>query len=235
MSQVKTENGTETFDRVVSALPSASFEKVLRGATLPNLAYNASSTVAVLNLAIPASSAIKIPAGFGYLVPRACAREGDNPLGLLGVVFDSVAVPGQDECTKLTMMSGGPFWQPGYTVYDLLSRGEEAEFIDQALFLLAKHLSIDESLLTSAGTLKRLTLQRDCIVTYAPGHLGRMDQLDVALQRHRALTLIGASYTGVSLNDCVLYATRTAKRIVASEEGHGGHESVTGLEELVRE
>ena len=233
--QVKTTNTSENFDRIISAIPSAGLEKILKGASLPNLSYNPSSTVAVLNLAIPAHSSIKIPPGFGYLVPRACAKEGDNALGLLGVVFDSVAVPGQDDCTKLTMMTGGPFWKKGYGVHDMLSQGKESIFIDQALSLLAKHLSLDESLLKDESTLKRLTLQRDCIVTYAPGHLGRMDELDNVLQGEKRLTLIGASYTGVSLNDCVLYATRTAKRLVASEKEGGHSESVTGLEELVRE
>ncbi|UZJ52833.1 hypothetical protein CBS101457_002153 [Exobasidium rhododendri] len=233
--EVKTADGVERFDRVVSAIPSSTLEKLLQGTSLPNLTYNPSSTVAVLNLAIPASSAIEIPLGFGYLVPRACAKEGDNPMGLLGVVFDSVAVPGQDDCSKLTMMSGGPFWKKGFGVHDLLSTGQEAAFIDEALSLVAKHLSLDVNLLKDESTLKRLTLQKDCIVTYAPGHLGRMDQLDIALQHQKNLTVIGASYTGVSLNDCVLYATRTAKRIVASEMNEGKRAGVTGLEELVRE
>jgi oxygen-dependent protoporphyrinogen oxidase len=235
--QIKTESGVDTFNRVVSAIPSSILERLLQGGIpLPNLSSNPSSTVAVLNLAIPDSSAVSIPLGFGYLVPRACAKEGDNSLGLLGVVFDSVAVPGQDKCTKLTLMSGGPFWKEGYGVFDLLSTGREAAFIDEALSLVARHLSLDANLLKDESTLKRLTIQKDCIVTYTPGHLGRMDQLDAALQRQSNLTVVGASYTGVSLNDCVLYATRTANRIVNSErEQESSRVAVTGLEELVRE
>jgi oxygen-dependent protoporphyrinogen oxidase len=208
----------------------------LHGVSLPNLLANPSSTVAVLNLAIPASSAVQIPSGFGYLVPRICAREGDNPMGLLGVVFDSVAVPGQDDCTKLTMMFGGPFWKQGHGAHDMLHRNQPSgAFISSALDLLAKHLSLDVSLLKDEKTLKRLTLQRDCIATYSPGHLARMNELDTSLLKQKRVTLIGSSYTGVSLNDCVLNATRTAKRIVESESGHQQHSGVTGLEELVRE
>lgn len=219
------------------AQPSSSLEATLKGTTLPNLIHNPSSTVAVLNLAMPSSLAIQVPPGFGYLVPRACAKEGDNPMGLLGVVFDSVAIPGQDECSKMTMMFGGPFWKQGYKVHDVLSlKDKEDDFIDRALSLLAKHLSLDESLLKSKVVYKRITLQRNCIVTYSPGHLGRMNQLDQALQKQNRLTVIGASYTGVSLNDCVLYATRTANRLIQSELDETNHHgSVTGLEELVRE
>lgn len=236
--QVQTAVGVDHFDRLVSALPSPVLAQVLHDASLPHLAHNPSSTVAVLNIAMPPSAGARTPPGFGYLVPRASAREGDNPMGLLGVVFDSQAVPGQDECTKLTMMFGGPFWKPGYGAHDLLSSGnqEQTPFIDAALGLVAGHLSIDEALLKGDGTLKRLTVSRDCIVNYAPGHLGRMADLDAALDKQPRMTVVGASYTGVSVNDCVLYATRTAKRIVASElaDGQSLGSSVTGLEELVR-
>lgn len=236
LCQIKTPSGRDTFDRVVLAQPSSSLEATLKGATLPNLVHNPSSTVAVLNLAMPPSLAIQVPPGFGYLVPRACAKEGDNSMGLLGVVFDSVAVPGQDGCSKMTMMFGGPFWKQGYKVYDILSlQDKEDIFIDQALSLLAKHLFLDEMALKSEVVYKRVTLQRDCIVTYSPGHLGRMDEMDQALQKQPRLTVIGASYTGVSLNDCVLYATRTANRLIQSELDETYHGSVTGLEELVRE
>jgi oxygen-dependent protoporphyrinogen oxidase len=233
--EIKTTSTADRHDRVVLAQPSSSLEKTLEGAKLPNLTQNPSSTVAVLNLAMSPSLAIKVPPGFGYLVPRACAKEGDNPLGLLGVVFDSVAVPGQDGCTKLTMMFGGPFWKAGFGVHDLLSKQEEPTFIDKALSLLAKHLKIDDDAVHDSGIYRRLTLQKDCIVTYSPGHLGRMSELDAELQQQKRLTVVGASYTGVSLNDCVLYATRTANRLVKSEKNDEQHGCVTGLEELIRE
>lgn len=232
---IRTSSAVDAFDRIVLAQPSSSVEKTLAGVKLPNLTKNPSSTVAVLNLAMSPSLAIQVPPGFGYLVPRACAQEGDNPMGLLGVVFDSVAVPGQDGCSKLTMMFGGPFWKKGFGVHDLVSSGKESAFIKEALSLLAKHLSLDSSKLQDSGIYRRLTLQKDCIVTYSPGHLGRMSELDGQLQQHKRLTLVGASYTGVSLNDCVLYATRTANRLIESEQNNEQHDGVTGLEELIRE
>lgn len=233
-----------TFDRVVAALPSSLLAKSL-DTQLPNLSANPSSTVCVVNVALPQSSGARLPAGFGFLVPRACAQQGDNPLGLLGVVFDSEAVPGQDDCVKMTMMFGGPYWRAGYGVHDMLV-GEAADsntdtdtgaFLDAALSLLAQRLSLDEALLKGpqAQALVRLSLQRECIPTYAPGHTDRMAELHTALQQQQRkahLSVIGASYTGVSMNDCVLYARRTAQRIVDAESGSGSP-IVTGLEELV--
>ncbi len=60
-----------------------------------------------------------------------------------------------------------------------------------------------------------------------------MAQLHKALANDSALasklTLTGASYTGVSLNDCVAYATEAVEQIVAAEL-HDGNDIVTGLQ-----
>lgn len=236
---IKAEGGRNTFDRVVAALPSNHFASLLSNVKLPNLSANPMATVCVVNVAVPSSFNLQIPPAFGFLLPRACAQEGDNDLGLLGVVFDSQAVPGQDDCTKLTMMFGGPYWKPGFAMYDSVNSGPDGE--KKALDIAVQQLAFffgasDPTIFQSPQILKRLRIQRDCIPTYTPGHLGRMDELHQALQRSDALPLsvIGASYTGVSMNDIVLNARRTANRIIKAERGSGAV-SVTGLEELVEE
>lgn len=64
-----------------------------------------------------------------------------------------------------------------------------------------------------------------------------MRALHAALLAHEAwkgkLALVGASYTGVALNDCVLGARRTARRII-SEERNGAEAKTTGLERFAR-
>lgn len=227
----------EHFDRVISALPSKALDKSIAG-HLPALMANSSSTVCVLNIALPPESNVRLPPGFGFLVPRACAREGDNKLGTLGVVFDSGAVPGQDDCTKLTMMFGGPYWCPGFGAFDLLTKGHQTSFISEALEWLGGVLALDVALLKSNVALKRLAVQKGCITTYTPGHLQRMSQLHACLQDPVAfgrgrMTVVGASYTGVSLNDCVLFARRTAQNIIEAEKTNH-HSIVTGLEELIQ-
>ncbi|MCO5589730.1 hypothetical protein L7F22_043698 [Adiantum nelumboides] len=217
----------DTFNKVTSSLPSQALQGLLSDTKLPNLTANPSTTVCVVNFAIPAKYKIRLPPAFGYLVPRASDKEGDNPFGHLGTVFDSEAVPGQDSYTKLTMMFGGPYWKPGYAMYDLinatdLKESREELAIELASTLLDPHLQDagqSRSIINNADVIKRIQVQKDCIPTYTVGHFERMDELHQALKKkeNAPLSVLGASYTGVSLNDCILYARRTALRTVISE------------------
>ena len=66
---------------------------------------------------------------------------------------------------------------------------------------------------------KHSTLQKDCIPTYGPGHLERMNDLhETLLQKNLPLSVVGASYTGISLNDCVVQAISLANRTVKAEK-----------------
>lgn len=217
----------DVFDKVTSSLPSTALQGLLKDTKLPNLTANPSTTVCVVNFAIPAKYNIRLPPAFGYLIPRASAKEGDNPFGHLGTVFDSEAVPGQDSYTKLTMMFGGPYWKPGFAMYDLinatdLKENKEELAIELASTLLDPHLQESgqsRSIINNPDVIKRICVQKDCIPTYTVGHVERMDELHQALKKteNAPLSVLGASYTGVSLNDCILYARRTAMRTVASE------------------
>lgn len=234
----------ETFNKVTSSLPSTALQKLLKDTKLPNLTANPSTTVCVVNFAIPAKYKVRLPPAFGYLIPRASAKEGDNPFGHLGTVFDSEAVPGQDSYTKLTMMFGGPYWKPGYAMYDLLNatdikESREEVAIEAASTLLDPHLQEsgqDRSIIRNPDVIKRIQVQKDCIPTYTVGHIERMDELHQALKKseNAPLSVLGASYTGVSLNDCILYARRTALRTVISElKDDLGNKS--GLEDYLNE
>lgn len=249
------------FDRVVSAMPSNDLAAVWKGdPALGHLLKTDTSTVAVLNLAIRSPNPLRVPDGFGYLVPRASVDT--NTLGLLGVVFDSAAVPGQESSegniTKLTMMLGGPFFRKGFTVFDQLRslgpgswglelgiKGNDDDDVPQqvqelasmAIDTLCQNLGISKEVLAQSAIKAKLRLQVDCIPRYDRYHLERMKELHHVLKHQEpgggCLTLIGASYTGISVNDCVLNASRTAN-ILADDEGTGARGIVTGLEHLAQ-
>lgn len=210
----------------------------LSTSALSILRHNRSTDVAVVTFAIPSSAVpehmrgrrlIKAEEAFGFLIPRAEASR--NPDGILGVVFDSDAIPGQDETvddaavTKVTVMMGGPHFKA------LKAAGLPSlqDCRDRAVRSLERFLSIPPSISTHPDSIVRARMQEACIPTYAPGHFSRMRRLHSELERHDGLlTLAGASYTGVSVNDVVYHARKTAERVAAAEDSKG--REATGLE-----
>jgi oxygen-dependent protoporphyrinogen oxidase len=265
---------SELVSRVVSSLPASTLATALEGpyasSTLRSLLrYNPSTTVGVVNFAIPAGLARAIApecaflnnrsrhvtsdGAFGFLIPRCESQVGEagghkeesaNPEGVLGVVFDSDAIAGQDQAdggvTKLTVMVGGPHFahQPGAsargdaTASDASLPSKE-EILRRAISALDRHLAIPKSLTTHKETVARPRLQRHCIPTYLPGHFSRMLQLHAQLLTMDQVTVTGASYIGVSLNDVVRCTKATADDIVEAE-AQGKIGGVTGLESFVQ-
>jgi oxygen-dependent protoporphyrinogen oxidase len=203
-------------DHVISTLPSQQTLSLLSPtAALPSLARVAptSANVAVVNLTY--YGRLKMPNGFGYLIPSTVPDTK-----ALGVVFDSDALPGQDQgqnVTRMTVMLGGRSrWNH---TFDTMSR---EDFIDEALNAVQKHLGIPDMPLDVQAH-----IHRSCIPQYGVGHVTALQQLHRELsQVYRGrLSLTGASYLGVSVNDCVWRALQLAKRLTTSTT-----EVVTGLE-----
>ncbi|XP_064257626.1 protoporphyrinogen oxidase isoform X2 [Passer domesticus] len=149
--------------------------------------------------------------GFGHLVP-----SSEDP-ALLGVVYDSVAFPEHDgtpatpgtPSLRLTVMLGGAwfrqsFGDPALVAPELLLRRARAAVSD--------HLGL-------AGTPARaiVRVQQDCIPQYTLGHWERLERIQRFLKEQELpLSLIGASYSGVSVNDCIASAKAAAARILGS-------------------
>ena len=251
--EITTSSGKITCSRVISALPAT----VLNDRLSPQLPSNyltggAMATVGVVNLAIPSWLYAPRPRllsieGFGFLVPRSVQPNKD---GILGIVFDSDSITEQDYApngtaetgpTKFTVMMGGAHWQD-------LSKDQlpgEEKMIAAAKKAVSKCLGVEMKLLDDPGTMVRAKMQYDCIPWYTVGHPVRMARLHRAIldgnQSGEAgsqeqswkgkLALVGASYTGVSVNDCVARAGETMQKIV-DEELNGEEKNVTGLEIL---
>ncbi|KAJ1551033.1 hypothetical protein HK405_015310 [Cladochytrium tenue] len=210
-------------DQVISALPASALAPLVPAEeTRALLSSIESADVAVVCLAY--DGAVLPVDGFGYLVPQ------NEPSQLLGVVFDSCVLPGQgsppqDESTgpttnttRLTAMIGG----------DVL-RGLSAatgKDLESRLFAIAS-AEVRKVLGVAADPVAwRVAVHRACIPQYTLGHTGRLRRLHSELEAGAArgrLAVVGASYFGVGVNDCVFSAREVA---LAVAEG----QRVTGLE-----
>ncbi|KAI0915182.1 hypothetical protein AcV5_005483 [Taiwanofungus camphoratus] len=181
-------------------------------AVLPHLTANPSSSVTVVNLVFPSPPGARPlhPPGFGYLVPRPAAgystdgkyeSRPDNPMGVLGTVFDSCALAEQDTdsagrpapVTKMTVMLGGPY-----------SSSPEPD-VDSLLHHLSVHLSPSPSPEPlGAPLIAQIHRHTSCIPTPTVGHVARMAELREAVRREwgGCAEVIGAGVGGVSVNAC---------------------------------
>ncbi|WFC97602.1 hypothetical protein MYAM1_000317 [Malassezia yamatoensis] len=234
------ENTELSANRLVAALPDSQLGKLLPD--LPNLGYNPSATLSVVDIVLaPAdgsSMRYKLPIeGFGFLVPRSAANNLDE---ILGVVLDSDAVPnqgtvdaeGNPSFIKLTVMIGGPYWR-GKKAAELPHKGECEQ---RAVRALEQMLGIPSSILHTHIRFLRGDVLKDTIPQYLVGHPFRMRELYHTLLNNARwrdrLTLLGISYAGVGINDCVSTAMDASDAIIEQELGtHSGKLSseATGL------
>ncbi|WVQ94921.1 protoporphyrinogen oxidase [Kwoniella sp. CBS 9459] len=236
-------------DHVISALPPPVLSALLCSEALPSkvtnsLTANPYTSVGVVNIIYPVPPHKIHPAGFGYLIPRP-STTSLNPHGILGVIFDSTAVPFSTSpndvegmVTKLTVMMGGPYWS---TYQPTLSRPTDNEELTQNAIA---HLNeIFPHLRKVEPILKTGRIHSDCIPTYLPGHGDRLRELHHALTAltpstgtvvsngglddsdwRGRLSLVGNGYGGVGVNDCVYSAEEVVKALANSQA------TATGLE-----
>lgn len=202
----------------------------------------------------PSEQARLASPGFGYLIPRS-ENSAVNHRGLLGIVFDSCAIPEQDKgdsqgkTLKLTAMIGGHMFNEalsqlasgsgaGASTLELSgSHKEDVKefFAKTAMDAVKKHLKID-----ATPELVKVHIHQECIPQYLVGHLQRMQTLDQSLRKDfdGLLAVTGAGYLGVSVNDCIKNAREVAEAVVSKleeeEDGEaqlvGRQEAITGLE-----
>ena len=194
---------------VVSGLPLQALDRLtLATSSISQLSQNPTSSVTVVNVVFPPTSFPIHPPGFGYLVPRlpedATTEDQEDHAGVLGVVFDSCALPEQDQYaspesprfTKITMMLGGPH---------VFSHTADSVTEDKLLRILTRHLAPPQAL--PWPVLIRARHLTECIPTPTLGHLDKVTELKAELRRSHMwegrLEVIGAGVGGVSVPDCV--------------------------------
>uniref|UniRef100_A0A8C9ZHQ9 Protoporphyrinogen oxidase n=1 Tax=Sander lucioperca TaxID=283035 RepID=A0A8C9ZHQ9_SANLU len=199
--KISLEDGVVSADHIISALPAKALVSILPPSCQPLIQLLqdiATVTVAVVNLEYEGS--ILPVSGFGHLLPSS------EDQALLGVVYDSVPFPQHDRTngrtTRLTVMMGGAWFHEVFGSPDTVT---EERLLARATEAVHCHLGVP-----TAPSWSRVSLQRDCIPQYYPGHFRRVESMRSFIRENNlSLSLIGSSYDGVSVND-VIFNGRTA-------------------------
>ncbi|XP_075856426.1 protoporphyrinogen oxidase isoform X3 [Microcebus murinus] len=195
-------------DHVISAIPASVLSKLLPAEAAPvacALSAITAVSVAVVNLQYRGA---RLPVqGFGHLVP-----SSEDP-GILGIVYDSVAFPEQNGSSsdlRVTVMMGGSWLQTLEASGCVLS---QELFQHQAQKAAATQLGLKEP-----PSYCLVHLHKNCIPQYTLGHWQKLESARQFLAAQRLpLTLAGASYEGVAVNDCIESGRQAAVSVLGTE------------------
>ena len=136
--------------------------------------------------------------GFGFLVPSKEQRA------VLGTIVDSNVFPGRapGDAVLLRSMVGGA------------RTPELAMLPDEQLISRVKSDLQDILGLRPEPEFVRIFRHKKAIPQYIIGHAEKLKTIDVQLQRHPGLMLTGNAFRGVSLNDCIVNAWKTAQSLI---------------------
>lgn len=189
-------------DRVVLACPAFAQVRLL-GGLAPDIAERLRDipypSVAVVCLGYDIERLGDVLDGFGFLVPSTEQR------GILGSVVDSNVFPNRAPEGKVlfrTLVGGSRAPERAGL--------PENELLDLVRADLKDMLGMD----IDPEFARSYTHQR-AIPQYHVGHARRLSEIDRELQAQPGLYLTGNAYRGVSLNDCIENAWKTADRVLA--------------------
>jgi oxygen-dependent protoporphyrinogen oxidase len=188
-------------DRVVLALPSHAASRVVAGCDaslampLSSIPYAGLTMVA---LAYRAADVTRPLDGYGYLVTRG---EG---LSTLGVLWESTIFPGRAPggTVLLRVMLGGA------------RRPEVSAIDDRSVVELAVREAAGVLGITAAPLRHWVCRWPSAIAQYTVGHEVRRAEIARLAAAHPGLHVCGTAYDGVSFNDAIASARRTARAIV---------------------
>lgn len=125
-------------------------------------------------------------------------------LPILGVVYDSCCFPNRKHNTVLTVMMGG-YWFKKY-----FGSNPDEEYI---FSIATKH--VEEILgITEYPTEYKVNILHNCIPQYVIGHQDNIKRIEEYLKNYKLpLSICGASYYGVGVNDVILGAKKAVQEI----------------------
>jgi oxygen-dependent protoporphyrinogen oxidase len=136
--------------------------------------------------------------GFGFLVPSGEQRS------ILGTIVDSNVFPGRAPA--------------GHALFRTMVGGARtpqlAELPDDQLLDRVRADLKDIAGLAAEPEFTRIFRHEKAIPQYVVGHGARLEAIDRLLEKHPGLVLTGNAFRGVSLNDCVVNAWKTAQSLV---------------------
>lgn len=201
-AQVSVNRSNYSTNHVVSSLPSFQLAKLVEHQH-PILANDLKMIkcvdVAVINLHY--KSDLLQHKGFGLLVPPI------ENLPILGIIFDSCCFEMNGE-TVLTVMCGGKWFEKWFG-----KNPSEAKLLEVALENIKKILKIDEK-----PDHYKVNILKSCIPQYVLGHHDRVERVRSYIEQHKLpLSLCGASYDGVGVNDVIVSARHAAEQVEIKE------------------
>jgi oxygen-dependent protoporphyrinogen oxidase len=140
--------------------------------------------------------------GFGFLVPSKEQRA------VLGTIVDSNVFPGRapEDSILLRSMVGG-------------ARSPELALLPDEQLISRVRSDLQDILgLKAEPDFIRIFRHQRAIPQYIIGHAARLDAIEENLKSHPGLVLTGNAFKGVSLNDCVVNAWKTAQTLVPQSE-----------------
>jgi oxygen-dependent protoporphyrinogen oxidase len=205
-----TAGGEDRFDAVVLATPLHVTQALLRplsdGARMAGLLPQQATSAIVVALAFAPNQAarLRIPPGFGFVVPQ--ALDGESSHQLLACTFVHQKFPGRapEGAVLLRAFFGG---HSG----DALSVETDDNLIERARLQLSRVLG---PLPEASETVVRRWPHS--LPQYAVGHLERMAELESLLSAMPGLHLVGSAYHGVGLPDLIRQGRATA-RVLAGQ------------------
>ena len=194
------DGSSEDFDAVILAVPAYAQAKILSDLA-PGISGLVSEiqypSLSVVCLGYSEQEAGDCMDGFGFLVP---SRENR---GILGTVADSNVFPGRapEGSVLLRTMVGGARAQQ-------LAELPDEQLLDRVQSDLREIMG-----LTAEPEFVKIYRRDKAIPQYRVGHAHRLAAIDRQLEEFPGLVLTGNAYRGVSLNDCVLNASKTAQTL----------------------
>jgi oxygen-dependent protoporphyrinogen oxidase len=207
-------DGSQTFDAVVLATPPHITRRLLcplndQGTRMAELLPQRATSAIVVALAFAPEQAVhlRIPRGFGFVVPQAPTKSEDYPI--LACTFVDQKFPGRVPQGALLLRA----FFGGHSGEALLKESDD-RLIERARLQLGRVLG---PLPQPAETVVRrwpLSLPQ-----YSVGHLDRMAELESLLAATPTLRLVGSAYYGVGLPDLVRQG-RSAARSLSTHPQH---------------
>ena len=198
-AQVTVNGSVYSSEHIISSLSSNRFAQLIDHQH-PNLAseLNKIKTVNVAVINLHYKNDLIQQRGFGLLVPPI------ENLPILGIIFDSCCFD-MDGQTVLTVMCGGKWFEKWFG-----DNPTESKLLEIAVDNVRKILKINEK-----PDNYKVNILKDCIPQYVVGHHDRVQRIRSYIDEKKLpLSLCGASYDGVGVNDVILSARNVVEKLV---------------------
>jgi oxygen-dependent protoporphyrinogen oxidase len=214
--RITTADGSAKFDAVVLATPPHVTGPLLRqineqGSRIAELLPQQATSAIVVALAFAPEQAarLRIPRGFGFVVPQTSGQNEAEEYPLLACTFVDQKFPGRAPQGAILLRA----FFGGHSGAAQLNESDE-KLIERARLQLGRVLGPLPQ--TVETVVRRWPLS---LPQYAVGHLDRMAELESILAAMPTLRLVGSAYYGVGLPDLVRQG-RSAARSLSAQQQH---------------